>query len=186
MMNKLTLLAAATMMTGLFGVAQAAEQQKDVTRSAEQYIDDAALTAKIKAELATDPTAKAHQIDVEINQGVVQLNGYVDSKANREAAERVARNAEGVKDVRNNLKVRGEETAGKMVDDTVITAKVKTALIQNDLTKAHEINVESQNGVVQLSGFVDSQSQKDKAASIARDIDGVSRVDNNIDVKPRS
>jgi hyperosmotically inducible protein len=185
-MRKLTLLAAATMMTGLFGVAHAADQTKDVTRSAEQYIDDTALTAKIKAALATDSTAKAHQIDVEINEGIVQLNGFVDSEANRQAAERVARNAEGVRDVRNNLKIRGEDTAGNMLDDTVITAKVKTALIENDVTKAHEINVEAQNGVVQLSGFVDSQSQKDKAASVARNIEGVSRVDNKIDVKPGS
>lgn len=185
-MNKPRLLLAATMMTGLLGVVNAVHAETDVTRSAEQYIDDTALTAKIKAELATDPTAKAHQIDVEINEGVVQLNGFVDSQANREAAERIARNAEGVKDVENNLQVRGEETAGKVIDDTVITAKVKSALIGDATTKAHEINVESQNGVVQLSGFVDTETQKMQASKVARSIEGVKDVQNDIDVKPQS
>jgi len=169
------------MLTSVVGVTHA-----DETRTTNQYASDTALTAKVKAALAADPVAKAHQIDVEINQGVVELNGFVDSDANRAAAAQVATNVEGVKEVRNNLEVRGDETAGKVIDDTVITAKVKSALIADDTTKAHEINVETQNGVVQLSGFVDSESQKTAATTVARGIEGVSEVHNEISIKPRS
>ncbi|HSN70961.1 MAG TPA: BON domain-containing protein [Steroidobacteraceae bacterium] len=158
----------------------------ETTRTPGEYATDAAVTAKVKAELAADPIAKAHQIDVETHGGVVQLNGFVDSEENRKAAAQVAANVSGVVEVKNNLEVRGDETAGAIVDDTVITAKVKSALVENDTTKAHEINVESQDGVVQLSGFVDSEAQKSKAAEIARDIEGVTSVRNQIDVKPGS
>jgi len=156
----------------------------DTQRSTGEYVDDTALTARVKTALAEDPVAKAHEIDVEVNRGVVQLNGFVDSAANRTAAGRVAQGVDGVKEVRNNLAIRGTETVGKVVDDSVITAQVKTALFDDPVTKGHEINVETQNGIVQLSGFVDSSEQRLKATSVARDIDGVKEVRNQIDVKP--
>jgi hyperosmotically inducible periplasmic protein len=203
MLDSKSILLAASLMTGLAGVAcaddqhageQKAQMQEERMEAAEEakartpgeYASDTALTAEVKAALAADPAAKAHQIDVEINRGIVQLNGYVDSEENRAAAGRVASNIEGVSEVRNNLQIRGEETAAKIVDDTVITAKIKAALIEDPTTKAHEINVESQNGVVQLSGYVDTETQKAQAADIVRDIEGVTEVQNDIDVKPGS
>jgi hyperosmotically inducible periplasmic protein len=182
-MKRTVMILSALMLTGLVGVTQA---QADETRTPGQYASDTALTAKVKAALAADPTAKAHQIDVEVNQGIVELNGFVDSSANRTAAAHVTANVDGVQEVRNNLEIRGEETAGKVIDDTVITAKVKSALIADETTKAHEINVETENGIVQLSGFVDNETQKTAATTVARGIEGVSDVHNKISVKPRS
>jgi hyperosmotically inducible protein len=166
--------------------AAAADNMTDVSRTPAEFASDTALTAKVKAELAADPTAKAHQIDVETNQGIVQLNGFVDSDANRVAAEHVAADVDGVAEVRNNLRVRSQDSAGAIIDDSVITAKVKAALIENATTKGHEINVETQNGVVQLSGFVDTSAQKTAATSVVQTIEGVSDVNNDIDVKPKS
>jgi len=75
------------------------------------------------------------------------------------------------------------EGTGQYIDDSVITAKVKVALIENDLTKATEINVETFKGVVQLSGFVSSQAAASKAVELARNIGGVKGVTNDMRLK---
>jgi len=75
------------------------------------------------------------------------------------------------------------EGTGQYIDDTVITAKVKGALIENDLTKATEINVETFKGVVQLSGFVSSQASANKAVELARSVGGVKGVTNDMRLK---
>lgn len=76
-----------------------------------------------------------------------------------------------------------QEGTGQYVDDTVITAKVKAALIEDPLTKAIEINVETFKGVVQLSGFVISQAAADRAVALARGVDGVKSVKNDMRIK---
>ena len=126
------------------------------------------------------------KIDVETFRGEVQLNGFVESADMKSAATRVARSVEGVKNVSNNLKVgEGTRTAGEVVDDTVITAKVKTALAADPVVAAHQVNVETREGVVQLAGFVDNGDQKSKATELARRVAGVKQVDNQLEVKQR-
>jgi osmotically-inducible protein OsmY len=78
---------------------------------------------------------------------------------------------------------RTQESTGEYIDDSVITAKVKAAIIKDDDLKSSEINVETFKGVVQLSGFVSSQSHINKAVSIARDVSGVTSVKNDMRVK---
>jgi hyperosmotically inducible protein len=77
---------------------------------------------------------------------------------------------------------QAEKSAGDVVDDNTINASVKSALIGNKTTKAHDINVETYKGVVQLSGFVDSVEQKDEATKVAAAVDGVKSVNNSISV----
>ncbi|MCW5627082.1 MAG: BON domain-containing protein [Burkholderiales bacterium] len=74
-------------------------------------------------------------------------------------------------------------SAGTVVDDATITAGVKSALIGDSDMKARDINVDTYRGRVQLSGFVDSQAQIDKATEIARKRDGVVSVQNNLRIK---
>jgi osmotically-inducible protein OsmY len=78
---------------------------------------------------------------------------------------------------------RTKESTGEYVDDSVITSRVKAALIADPVTKAREINVETFKGTVQLSGFVTTAQEKDKAAEIARKTKGVVEVRNNIIIK---
>lgn len=78
---------------------------------------------------------------------------------------------------------RTKESTGGYVDDSVITTKVKAGLVNDPATKAREISVETFKGVVQLSGFVNSAQEKDKAGEIARNVKGVVDVKNNINVK---
>ncbi len=72
---------------------------------------------------------------------------------------------------------------GEYVDDSVITTKVKSLLASDDFLKSFEISVETYKGIVQLSGFVDSQKAIDKAGEIASGVKGVKSVKNNLNVK---
>ncbi len=161
----------------------------DTRRSTGETVDDAAITARVKAELIGNDTTKARQIEVETYRGVVQLNGFVDSDAARDEATQVARSASGVTGVQNNLHIKREEadasrTAGRVVDDATLTARVKAALTDNPQTAARRINVTTYGGVVQLSGFVNSDEEKRKAGDVAGGVSGVQKVRNDLQVKP--
>lgn len=73
--------------------------------------------------------------------------------------------------------------AGRVVDDSVITGKVKAALVADPTTKAHQITVETFKGVVQLSGFVDNSEARSRAAAVAKDVEGVKSVKNDIELR---
>jgi len=75
-------------------------------------------------------------------------------------------------------------SAGQMVDDTVITSKVKAAFVEDEKVSALRINVTSYKGVVQLSGFANSAQEADRAAEVARKVPGVKQVKNDILLKP--
>lgn len=75
------------------------------------------------------------------------------------------------------------ESTGEYVDDTAITAKVKTAILKEPGLKSAEINVETFKGVVQLSGFVSSQANANDAVVVARSVKGVVSVKNDMRVK---
>lgn len=80
----------------------------------------------------------------------------------------------------------GRETAGDYVDDATITANIKGAILADPDLSVTQISVETMQGVVQLSGFVDSRSAASKAESIARRQEGVRSVRNNLIVRSAS
>lgn len=71
-----------------------------------EYVDDSAITAKVKAAILKDPTLKTLQISVETFKGVVQLSGFVDSKEMVDRAGEVAGQVSGVREVKNDLVVK--------------------------------------------------------------------------------
>lgn len=76
-----------------------------------------------------------------------------------------------------------QSSLGEAIDDTVITTRVKAAIIEDPMLKVLEINVETFKGAVQLSGFVDTRAEVRRAAVVARGVDGVVSVRNDIQVK---
>jgi hyperosmotically inducible protein len=76
-----------------------------------------------------------------------------------------------------------KESTGEYFDDSVITSKVKTAIFAEETLKVAEINVETFKGVVQLSGFVNSREDINKAVTVARQVKGVTSVKNDMRVK---
>ena len=170
-------------LAGLLAIAGCASTKTQ--QAPGEYFDDSTITAKVKSALIADPVAEAHDIKVETFRGVVQLSGFVESQNQREAAVRVAQGVKGVKSVHDNLELKSEDrTVGEALDDSVVTARVKSALIENPVTKARQINVATADGVVQLSGFVDSLNEKNTAADVARTVPGVRLVQNELETKP--
>lgn len=78
---------------------------------------------------------------------------------------------------------RTAANAGRVIDDSVITAKVKSALIADSETKAYQINVETFQGTVQLSGFVDDGDARERAEQVAENVEGVRDVNNKLEVR---
>lgn len=79
-----------------------------------------------------------------------------------------------------------QQSAGEAIDDGVVTAKVKAALVEDPVTKAHEIEVETFKGRVQLSGFVESDAARTRALRLARDVAGVRSVKDALEVREPS
>jgi len=76
-----------------------------------------------------------------------------------------------------------QESAGEYVDDSVITTKVKSLIAADVFLKSFQFGVETYKGIVQLSGFVNSQQAVDKAVEITKSVKGVKSVKNNLIVK---
>jgi hyperosmotically inducible protein len=79
-----------------------------------------------------------------------------------------------------------QQSTGQAIDDGVVTAKVKAKLIEDPVTKAHQINVETFKGNVQLSGFVESDEARNRALQLARDTEGVKKVKDALEVRKSS
>ena len=93
---------------------------------------------------------------------------------------------DGVKNVVNDIIVSSSLTkssTGEFIDDSVITTKVKAALVRDDSTPGTAIKVDTLKGVVQLGGFVDSAAQKTQAGVVAAKVEGVKEIRNSIIVK---
>ena len=134
-------------------------------------IDDTVVTTRVKAALVADPAVKSYGFKVETRKGEVQLSGFVDNQAHIDRAVEVARAVPGVKSVDNK------------VDDGIVTARVKAALLADANVKSFDIAVATRKGEVQLSGFVDNQGQIDHAVEVTRGIEGVRTVSNQMSVK---
>jgi hyperosmotically inducible protein len=147
-------------------------------------IDDTVVTTKVKSALLSDPDIKSFDLKVETRKGAVQLSGFVDNQEQVERAIAATRGVEGVLNVENAITLKsGSATVGNAVDDGIITAKVKSALLSDPGVKSADIAVATRKNEVQLSGFVDNQAQIDMAIALASKVEGVARVDNELSIK---
>ena len=147
-------------------------------------IDDSVVTTNVKSALLSDPEVKSLDFKVETRKGEVQLSGFVDNQAQLDRAVALTKAITGVRSVQNNVTLKTATTSvGNKVDDSIVTTRVKTALLADISIKSFDIAVVTRNGAVQLSGFVNNQSQIDNAVAIAKSAEGVSSVVNEMSVK---
>ena len=152
--------------------------------SAGTELDDSVITTKVKTALMTDNVGKGGDTSVETRKGEVLLSGFVDSQAQADREVQLAKSIDGVQSVQNKLMVRdGKSTAGNVLDDSVVTVKVKSALMTDDRTRGTQFAVTTHKGVVQLSGFVDSADEQARATTVARNVEGVQSVVNDTSIK---
>ncbi|WP_419772954.1 molecular chaperone OsmY [Kluyvera genomosp. 1] len=146
------------------------------------FMDDSTITAKVKAALVDNDSIKSTDISVKTEKKVVTLSGFVQSQAQAEAAVAAAKAVEGVTSVSDKLHVRDskESSIKGYAGDTATTSEVKAKLLADDIVPSRNVKVETTDGVVQLSGTVKSQAQSDRAESIAKAVDGVKSVKNDL------
>ena len=154
---------------------------------------DAGVTASVKTKMAADPDVSALQIEVDTQNGVVTLTGNVNSATEKEQAIRIARDTSGVRDVVDMITVRVAEdrgdapgtdrTIGERLDDASITMKVKDQLRDDPMVKARNIDVDTRDGVVFLTGTVATAEEKERAIELARNTQDVRDVQANLDVR---
>lgn len=115
-MQRFTISALATAIALAFGTAAIAAENAPAPaestnkkESVGEYVDDAVITSKIKAAIFKDSTLKATEINVETYKGIVQLSGFLKSRADINQAVRLAGNVKGVKSVKNAMMVKGTQ-----------------------------------------------------------------------------
>ncbi len=151
-------------------------------RTAGQVLDDATITAKVKTELIKAEDVKARNIDVDTIARVVYLSGMVDSSSEIAQAVALAKKVPGVLRVKNQLKV-GSRSIGVAFDDKVIGSKIKGKLVQEPGIRSLNVDVDVYQGVVTLTGVVESSDQKSIVMSLARSVDGVKKIIDNLKVQ---
>ena len=149
------------------------------------YMDDSGITAKAKAALVDNDAIKSTDISVKTHSGVVTLSGFVTSQDQAEKAVAVVQKIEGVKSVSDKLHVRDSKSSSVKgyAGDAATTSEIKAKLLADDIVPSRNVKVETTDGVVQLSGHVASKAQSDRAESIAKAIEGVKSVKNDLTVK---
>lgn len=117
------------------------------------FMDDSAITAKVKAALVDHDNIKSTDISVKTDR-VVTLSGFVESQAQAEEAVKVAKGVEGVTSVSDKLHVRDakEGSVKGYAGDTATTSEIKAKLLADDIVPSRHVKVETTDGVVQLSG----------------------------------
>jgi len=150
-----------------------------------ERVGDATTTAAVKSRLLWNQGTSGLDIRVETANGVVTLSGDAGSKAEKELAERLALDTDGVVRVENRIQVadagksapvRAAERVGDAVSDTWITTRVKSSLLYSRNVNGMDITVETKDGQVNLGGTASSAAERDLAIEIAKDIKGVKRV----------
>ncbi|HAU4332324.1 molecular chaperone OsmY [Citrobacter freundii] len=172
----------ATMDKAQSGLESAGQKVDSSMNKVGNFMDDSSITAKVKAALVDHESIKSTDISVKTDQKVVTLSGFVESQAQAEEAVKVAKGVEGVTSVSDKLHVRDSKstTVKGYAGDTATTSEVKAKLLADDIVPSRKVKVETTDGVVQLSGTVDSQAQSDRAESIAKAVDGVKSVKNDL------
>ena len=146
-------------------------------------VTDTSLTTKIKSKMVMDRDLSAIKVDISTTDGIVSLIGTLTEPQVRALIELVSE-TDGVKEIDTSKLTVSQNTHS--LKDTVITAKVKGLYVRYklfDQASSHaSVDIATNNAVVYLTGTLDSQKQADKAIEIARSVNGVDKVNSQIQV----
>lgn len=147
-------------------------------------IDDSVVTSAVRSALLADADIKSLDFKVQTRKGEVLLSGFVDNQAQLDRAMAATRAVAGVKSIQNNVILKtAPATVGNKLDAGIITSKVKAALLGDAKIKSFDIAVVTRKNEVLLSGFVDNSAQMERAMEVARGVEGVTEVSNQMSIK---
>ena len=134
--------------------------------------------SEIQTRLQQDRELENNPIEVTVANGVATLKGKVDTQAEKAQATRLA-SVSGIVGIDNRLEV-GSASLAQAVSDSALTASIKEKLEANEMSRFDGVAVTTNNGVVTLTGSVQSEQAMKKVLDIAQEADGVTRVDNKL------
>ncbi len=174
--------------------SQVVQSTKNAMNEWSQETKEAWRQGKLESVYVLNSYLSAYDIDTEVKGSPAYLSGKVGSEVEKELAEELALSIDGINDVNNDLAVsegmaKNEETHyteknkgfGIAISDATTTASIKMKLISSDV-KARNIDVDTDDGHVKLSGMTESEVKAELAEQIAKNTDGVKSVENEIKV----
>ncbi len=144
-------------------------------------LSDPRITDAVSDALFTQHGVPGYVIDIRTNEGIVTLSGAVNNIMAKDRAVRVAETVKGVRGVINQIKV-----ADTGRSDGQIREDVAAALLMDPATESWEIKTQVKDGVVKLTGQVESWQEKELAAKVAKSVRGVRDLNNRIDIRYRA
>lgn len=168
------------------------------TEQGQTAIKDAWLHGKLESALLFNEHLNSFAIDTDVNNGTAYLRGAVESDIDRDLAGEIAKSIDGITKIENQLVVdKAKAAMAKSSDATserrgfkqgvlnaTLTARVKSQLLLNNNTGGMDINVDSKDGVVTLSGAVESDQERELAVQIASNTSGTRSVSDRLMVEP--
>ncbi|MBI4558743.1 MAG: BON domain-containing protein [Candidatus Hydrogenedentes bacterium] len=154
-----------------------------------QRIKDKTIDASVRTRLLYNKELKGLKIGVKTESGVVTLSGTVDSEEQKQRIESVTMNTRGVEKVMNNLSVgktsKGElvQEVGQQVSDEWVEKRVEMAILLHRHLRIRDVDIEVEDGTCILSGTVDTEDERKLAESVAKAIQGVKEVRNDLRVR---
>ncbi|SBV98080.1 periplasmic protein (fragment) [uncultured delta proteobacterium] len=150
------------------------------------HTDEDARLAELAREELVLHIMDMERVRVSVEHGVVTLRGTVASEVERQNAVTTVSAIHGVHTVKNDLRIDDEDenTVGEYIDDTLITTAVKGKLLAETGFKSFSVSVETNQGVVTLTGTVDKFEHVSLAELVARTVDGVKTVVNRLQYEP--
>ena len=168
-------------------LAASGSAQEDVTKS------DIWLESQLMTTYTLNEHLNPFDLDVDVKNGVAILGGKVASSVEKSLAGEIAKGTEGIKEVKNNITIASEvDTKSEKsdfrskVNNASLAAKVKFKLLWNKDTSGLDIDVDAQEGVVNLKGTSASQAEKDLAVKLAENTSGVKKVNSTIKVSSKN
>lgn len=191
------LIAGSTLTTGAYAgepTAQKNIEPQNTAAQLERQTSDAWREGKLDTIYLFNRHLNNFTIDPEVRGNTVLLTGKVESEVDKELAEQLALGMDGINEVTNRLVVvpssearnaaaTGGQKFSDQVEDATLTAEVKTKLLANGETDGLAINVDTEARMVILTGHVKSAEEKALAGEIARNVDGVDKVNNELEIK---
>jgi len=196
----LTILLASSALACGAALAGSQEQEAAEPKSSDQSVEmkqmakDAWLDGKLESALLFNSELNSFDIDTKVKSGTAYLSGAVESEIDKELAGEVAKSVDGIDKVENQLTIDTQAVAKaekseswqqqsawrQTVSNATLTATIKSKLLLNEHTDGLDINVDSMNGVVTLSGTVNSDEESALAEQIAENAEGSSDVNNRL------
>ena len=163
------------------GGTTASDIAKD-ERSVGRHLDDAAIASAIDVRLIAERDLPSRWISAEVIRGHVVLTGYLPRQEQIDRALYICKRIRGVRSVRSEIRL-GKPPARELIADTMITANVKRKLFNDPDISGFTVHVETVRGKVYLQGVVGNPAQRQRAATLAAEVGGVTSIVNLLHIR---